>query len=108
MPKMPSGREMLESFLPMILIFGLQALKLDYTNPLILWGFRSAFLISFLANLFLIMKVKKAVESKEVELSKRTITYARPVTMSERTKNIGTPRTFYPFLSSCSSLLECF
>lgn len=82
-PELPSLAQMAESFMPMILIFGLKWLDLDYTNPLILWGFRSVFVASIGVYLFLHYYIYQKLVAQKAALSARNISYVRALGPTE-------------------------
>jgi hypothetical protein len=67
-------KKMIMNFFPMIIIFGLQALKLDYTDPQIIWMFRGIYacgLCSFLGVCALVytrIQNNSAVANQRVRL----------------------------------------
>jgi len=83
MPELPSGKQLLDSFFPILMFMFLNWLKLDYTEPTTLWTIRAIFLASVIVQYGSYFVIYRRIEAKKEELSQQTVSFARPLSMSE-------------------------
>jgi len=76
-------KKMITSFLPMIVIFGLQALKLDYQDPTIIWSFRGIYASSLIIYLAVCAIIYLNINKNKEALSKK-LYYAKKFSPIEK------------------------
>lgn len=76
--------QLVESLLPIGIIFGLQALKLDYADPAVLLAFRAIFAVSVAIFLGLCFFLQTKIKAKKATLDAQRVTYEKPMGMSQK------------------------